>query len=151
MSELTQALAAEPKVSAAAVDPNRTPSFPELIHAHDAWWQEMCDGHVARRTQEHYDEIRNAFQQAHGQIVRAYWCTNVESAVVLTEREPGFLGGTPQCSFHRETEWATHHCPEVATELHRCDELAVRATTVLTGVGQRICMNLVMDDVPERV
>ena len=144
MSELTQALAAEPTVSVAAVDPSRTPSFPELIYAHHAWWQETCNGHLSRRTQEHYDQVRNAFQQAHGQIVRAYWCINVESAVVLTEREPGLLGGTPQCSFHRETEWATHHCPEVATELHRCDELAVRATTVLTGVRQRICMNLVM-------
>ena len=28
--------------------------------------------------------------------------------------------------------------------MHRCDELAVRAKTVLTGVRQRICMQLVM-------
>ena len=28
--------------------------------------------------------------------------------------------------------------------MYRCDELAVRATTVLTGVRQRICMNLMM-------
>jgi len=145
MSELTQTLAAEPKhASSATLDPNRTPSFAELIYAHHAWWREMRDGTLTRRTQEHYDQVREAFQQAHGQIVRAYWCVNVESAVVLTERKPGFLGSTPRCSFHRETEWATHDCPEVATELHRCDELAVRATTVLTGVRQRICMNLVM-------
>src|SRR5213075_1838669 len=32
----------------------------------------------------------------------------------------------------------------VATELHRCDELAVRANAVLTGVRQRICLELVV-------
>jgi hypothetical protein len=145
MSEMTQTLAAEPKqVTAVAVEANAKPSFPELIYAHHAWWQEMCDGNLTRPTQEQYDRLRAAFEQAHGEISRAYWCLNVQSAVVLTERKPGLLRSTPQCSFHRETEWATHHCPEIATELHRCDELAVRATTVLTGVRQRICMNLVM-------
>ena len=74
--------------------------------------------------------------------MRAYWCTQVESAVALTEQKTRF-GGT-RCSFYRETHWATRDQPDIANEMYRCDELAVRATTVLTGVRQRICMNLMM-------
>ena len=74
--------------------------------------------------------------------MRAYWCSHVESAVALTEQKARF--GGPRCSFYRETHWATRDQPDIANEMYRCDELAVRATTVLTGVRQRICMNLVM-------
>jgi hypothetical protein len=46
-------------------------------------------------------------------------------------------------SLHRETDWATKRFPEIASQLHRCDELAIRARTVLSGVRQRICLSLV--------
>ena len=45
--------------------------------------------------------------------------------------------------FHRETDWATQDFPDVAAQLHRCDELAVRASAVLKSVRQRICLQLV--------
>jgi hypothetical protein len=64
--------------------------------------------------------------------------------VILTEKRGSFRWASPRCGFHRESDWATREFPDIASELHRCDELAVRAKTVLTGVRQRICMNLVM-------
>jgi hypothetical protein len=51
---------------------------------------------------------------------------------------------SPAYGFHRESDWATKNTPDVATELHRCDEVAVRAKAVLTGVRQRICLQLVV-------
>jgi hypothetical protein len=62
----------------------------------------------------------------------------------LTEKKRlrGML--SPVWTFHRETDWATQDLPDIAAELHRCDELAVRANTLLTGVRQRICMQLVV-------
>jgi hypothetical protein len=143
MTELTQSLASAPteKVSARidVVDP---PSFPELIYAHYGWWRALRGNGLTAATEERYNDIRRRFQAEHGRISRAYWCSHVESAVVLTEQATRF--GGISCGFHRETHWATQDQPDIANEMYRCDELAVKATTVLTGVRQRICMNLVM-------
>ena len=62
--------------------------------------------------------------------------------MVLTERKR--FGRSPVFAFHRESDWATKNAPDVASELHRCDALAVRANAVLTGVRQRICLELVV-------
>ena len=144
MTELTQSLTSAPTetVAVATHDAATPPSFPELIYAHYDWWRELRGDGVTDATQARYDELRNAFQREHGQIVRAYWCTHVESAVALTQQKTRF-GGT-RCGFYRETHWATRDQPDIANEMYRCDELAVRATTVLSGVRQRICMNLMM-------
>src|SRR5205823_6480084 len=53
----------------------------------------------------------------------------------------------PIWGFHRESDWAVQGAPDLAAELHRCDEIAVRANTILTGVRQRICMQLVVASV----
>ena len=144
MTELTESLRSAPTETVAVTNTSAAtpPTFPELIYAHDAWWRELRGDGITPETQAHYDEVRTAFQREHGQIVRAYWCTHVESAVALTQQKTRF-GGT-RCSFYRETHWATRDQPDIANEMYRCDELAVRATTVLTGVRQRICMNLMM-------
>jgi hypothetical protein len=118
-------------------------SFSELVYAHFDWWKARESGAEAQALAR-YDTARRAFEARHGEIVSAYWCSHVESAVALTElrRARGWLG--PTWGFHRESDWATKSSPAVAAELHRCDELAVRANTVLTGVRQRICMRLVV-------
>jgi hypothetical protein len=143
MTELTQSHASAPTetIAVSNADSDTPPSFAELIYAHYAWWHELRHEGVTAPTQARYDELRHAFEREHGRIVRAYWCTHVESAVALTEQKLRF-GGT-RCGFYRETHWATQDQPDIANEMCRCDELAVRATTVLTGVRQRICMNLV--------
>jgi hypothetical protein len=120
------------------------PSFTELVYAHHDWWRARQTGRLDAAAEAAYDSVLTAFQERHGQIVRAYWCGEIESAVALTERKRlrGLL--SPVFAFHRESDWATQSNPDVASELHRCDELAVRANAVLTGVRQRICLELVV-------
>jgi hypothetical protein len=120
------------------------PSFSELVYAHHDWWHARQAGTADPAVTDAYDSVRAAFQESHGEIVRAYWCSHVESAVALTLRKRfhGLLA--PEFGFHRETDWATKSSPDVASELHRCDELAVRANAVLTGVRERICLELVV-------
>ena len=117
MTELTQSLASAPtevKVSEpkAKTNPHAVPTFSELIYAHYAWYKELRGDGVTEETQKRYDQLRTAFQRKHGQIVRSYWCSHVESAVVLTEREDRFGGA--RCGFHRETHWATRDQPDIA-------------------------------------
>src|SRR4051795_3049434 len=147
MSELIQPLSdvgpvrhvpAQTRISA------RRAGFRVIFYAHYCSGRSRQAGTPDPAAEAAYDSARAAFQVRHGEIIRAYWCSHVESAVALTERKR--LGGlrTPSFGFPRETAWATKNAPEVATELHRCDELAVRANAVLTGVRQRICLELVV-------
>jgi hypothetical protein len=119
------------------------PTFTELVYAHYEWWKAHEDGTLDRAGEAAYDSVLAAFEAEHGRLVRAYWCSQVESAVALTEKR-GRLAGlcSPVYGFHRESDWATKSEPEVAAQLHRCDALAVRASAVLTGVRQRICLQL---------
>ena len=120
------------------------PTFAELVYAHHDWWRARQSAKPDLAAEAAYDSVLTAFEAQHGQITRVYWCSEIESAVALTERKR--LGGfrRPVFGFHRESDWATQTAPEVAAALHRCDELAVRANAVLTGVRQRICLELVV-------
>jgi uncharacterized membrane protein (DUF2068 family) len=120
------------------------PSFPELVYAHFAWWKSVHRPNSNPAAEAGYGHILSRFEEAHGQIVDSYWCSHVESAVVLTEKKPALRWRSPQLTFHRVTDWATKSHPDVAAQLHRCDELAIRAKSVLNGVRQRICLELVM-------
>ncbi len=147
MTELIQPLSDvgpvrhEPAQSSVSAHP---PSFSELVYAHHDWRHARHAGTFDAASTAAYDAVRSAFESGHGQIVRAYWCSHIESAVALTEKKR--RGGlfAPDFGFHRESDWATKNAPDVAGELHRCDELAVRAKAVLTGVRQRICLELVV-------
>jgi len=121
------------------------PTFTELVYAHYDWWKAREAGTLSAAAEAAYDSTLAAFEARHGRLVRAYWCSQVESAVALTEKKGKRLGGLISAvyGFHRESDWATKHEPEVAAELHRCDALAVRARAVLTGVRQHICLELV--------
>ena len=148
MTEVTTPLAAAPKgkdaETSAPVVGVHSISLRELIAAHFEWWRDQRRDQVRAATRHAYDAAVADFERRHGEIVGAYWCAHVENAVVLTRQPRSAPWGTPVYTFHRESDWMTHHSPEIALELDRCDELAVRARTVLTGVRQRICMQLVM-------
>jgi len=120
------------------------PTFTEVVYAHHAWWRARQAGTPDPAADAAYDSVLTAFEAEHGPIIHAYWCSEVESAVALTERRRwrGLL--SPVFGFHRESDWATKSAPRVASELHHCDELAVRANAVLTGVRKRICLELVV-------
>jgi len=147
MTEMAQPLVGTPSetitVAAQPVSDTHAVTFSEVVYAHFNWWHHRegarRNSHAARM----YDDARNAFEKRHGELVNAYWCSHIESAVALTQKKR--LGGalSPLWGFHRETDWATQDFPDVAEQLHRCDELAVRANAVLKSVRQRICMQLV--------
>ena len=148
MTELTQPLAAAPtevttapREHAAAA---HAPTFSELVYAHFDWWRDLRDGDGNESKKVAYHQTLAGFERRHGEIVSAYWCTHVESAVALTIKKRALPWASPSSEFHRESDWATQNSPDIACELHRCDELAVRARTVLTGVRRLICMQLVM-------
>jgi hypothetical protein len=148
VTELTEPLAAAPTetiadLSAQAVESHAL-SFSELVHTHFDWWREQRRDGVRNAGKTAYDTAVADFERRHGEIVSAYWCSHVESGVALTRTKASLPWANPTSSFHRESDWATQNSPDIACELHRCDELAVRAKTVLTGVRQKICMQLVM-------
>jgi hypothetical protein len=145
VTELIQPLAPEVAAPAERDAPatHHAVSFSELVYAHFDWWRNRSGNHH-EAAHGRYDRALTAFEARHGRIVGAYWCSHVESGVALTEKMRPFWLGNSVFAFHRESDWATQNSPDVACELHRCDELAVRARTVLTGVRQRICMHLVV-------
>ena len=125
--------------------------FPELAYLHYEWRRALeamppdpdLDTKAAR-----YHGARAAFEDEHGAIVNEYWCWSVPSAVVLTEKlRPAVVSWflRPRIAFHRASDWATRNQPDVAEQVHRCDEIAVRATQVLSGLRRRICLNLVVN------
>jgi hypothetical protein len=148
VTEMRQPLAAAPTETVSVVGQPSTDehavSFSELVYSHFDWWREREAGTGDRAATRTYDAARAAFERRHGEIVNAYWCSHVESAVALTEKKRLRGWVSPSWGFHRESDWATQNAPVVAAELHRCDELAVRANTVLSGVRQRICLQLVV-------
>jgi hypothetical protein len=119
-------------------------TFPELVYAHFDWWRGLRDNGARRSAKTAYHQALADFESHNGQIVSAYWCSHVESAVALTHKRRRLPWASPVSNFYRESDWATQNSPDIARELHRCDELAVRARTVLTGVRRLICMQLVM-------
>ena len=147
MTELTQPLAAAPSEAvqgaAQSVAPRCT-TFSELVYVHFDWWKALRKGTLTPAAAAEYQAARSSFEERHGEIVSAYWCSHVESAVALTHKKRRLPWASPISTFHRESDWATQEAPEIAAELHHCDELAVKAKTVLTGVRQVICMQLVM-------
>lgn len=138
MTELVQPLAGAAEDGAREPD---APSFAELVYAHFTWWESRHEPHRLPQSTAAYERLRERFEARHGLIVHAFWCSHIESAVALTERPTRW--GRTALAFHRESDWATKDHPLIAAELHQCDDLAVRAQTVLTGVRRRICLHLV--------
>lgn len=129
-------------------DCSASTSFPELVLAHHDWRRAVARGlPTVAALEVAYCARLAAFERAHGQIVNAYWCLNVPSGVALTEKSrsrPIAWFTRPRLGFHRATDWATQNRPKIAASLHSCDSLAIRAGHVLTGLRQRVCLQLVM-------
>jgi hypothetical protein len=128
-------------------------TFPDLVRIHFRWRQALNDGSgVPEAEQAHlnreYHDALTRFEDEHGELISAYWCSDVESAVALTAGRPNtgwlrrLLSVSPK--FHRVSDWATKDEPDIARALHHCDELAVRASEVLRGRSRRITIQLVM-------
>ena len=128
-------------------------TFPDLVRIHFRWRQAVGAGSAigeaeqARLDEEYHDALAR-FEDEHGELIGAYWCSDVESAVALSAGKPNtgwlrrLLSVSPR--FHRVSDWATKDDPDIARALHSCDELAVRASEVLRGRSRRITIQLVM-------
>ena len=116
-------------------------TFTELVYAHHGWRTSPAESRQGR-AEELYRQTLHRFESTHCGVVRSYWCSHIESGVALTEK-PRRFPRRPQIVFHRESDWATKRAPEIAAELHRLDELAIRARAVLSGVREAICLHLV--------
>ena len=137
----------------AALPPEERVMFPDLVRVHYRWRQSLDEDSQATEQERaeldrEYHDVRRRFEHEHGEIVSAYWCAGVESAVALTAGRPqtGWLRRLLSVSpkFHRVSDWATRDEPEIARALHQCDELAIRACEVLRGRSRRIVIQLVM-------
>ena len=138
MAEYAQPLTAEASIEEAGC----WLPFEELVEAHAAWrWDRTATSERLYRTK------LASFEEAFGQIVDSYWCTEVPSAVALTQKPARGLKRlsslSPELSFHRVSDWATKNEPEVAELLHKCDELSIKVARILRGPTRAIAMRLV--------
>jgi hypothetical protein len=120
----------------------RAVSFPELVWLHHLRQQELKQGRHKPYEGPAEDRYRRAverFEEEHGKIVDAYWCSNDASAVALTvKRRPLMLPDVVR--LHWATDWATKEKPKLMTLLYRCESLAVRVQEGLRDTSQRLAM-----------
>jgi hypothetical protein len=120
----------------------RTVSFPELVWLHFLRQQELQQGRhkpYEGPAEDRYRKFVQRFEEEHGKIVDAYWCSNQASAVALTvKRRPLMLPDVVR--LHWATDWATKEKPKLMTLLYRCESLAVRVHEVLRDTSQRLAM-----------
>jgi hypothetical protein len=120
-------------------------SFSELVRAHHEW--DASGGpaaaeDVARR----YRELLAGFESESGEIIDAYWCRQVPSAVALTRRERELRSRLRrqrrklEYRLHRVSDWVTDGTHEIENLLHDCDILAIKAANGLESVPRAVVM-----------
>lgn len=125
-------------------EPDGRVTFSELVWLHWSWQREVQEGSPGEAdAKATYLKALKRFEDEHGVIDDAYWCSNPPSAVALTRKTEG-IGRRERFRFHRETDWATKDKPAIAALLHKCAALAIRVAEVLKPKTHRICMQLVM-------
>jgi hypothetical protein len=139
------------------LEENEKVPFPDLVFAHHLRQKTLyraaqidataVDAAAARAADEVYRNRLKVFEHEHGPIVRSYWCTYEISGVAITAKE--FRHPWWQLwrldkreRLHAATDWATRDSPELAHQLHKVDNLSVRADEVLRGTPESIAMQL---------
>lgn len=117
-------------------------SFPELIWIHHLRQRDLENPHHRPYTgpaEERYREFEARFEEQHGKIVSAYWCTSEASAIVLTiKRRPLLLADSVR--LHWATDWSTRDKPKLMTLLYECESLAVKVQEVLRDTSRRLAI-----------
>jgi hypothetical protein len=120
----------------------RSVSFPELVWIHHLRQQELRKRgheHYEGPAEERYRDFVARFEEEHGTIVNAYWCTNKASGVAVTvRRRPLILPDVVR--LHWATDWSTKEKPKLMGLLYRCEGTAVRVQEVLRDTSQRLAM-----------
>jgi hypothetical protein len=93
-----------------------------------------------------YADRLEAFEDENGKIIQAYWCTYEISGLALTEKrhDRRLRRDETRITLHSETEWALRDSPELANQIHKIDNLVVRADEILRETGERIAMQLLL-------
>lgn len=129
-----------PKRRSAALAP---PTLADLVWARFLWKQ-TGDADSNRR----YQLALQEFEASNGQIVDAFWTSNVAAGVALTERHnrglARLLHGSISSRYFRVTDFATRESPALAELLYRYDEMALRIYSTLHGTRRRIALKLVV-------
>ena len=119
-------------------------SFSELVRAHHQW--DSSDPPADESVRRRFAQLRDDFETTTGEIVDAYWCREVPSAVALTRRELMRRGRLVrrrtklEYRLHRVSDWVTGDTHEIADLLHDCDILAIKASHGLDGVPRAVVM-----------
>lgn len=142
-----------------ALEGHEKVTFADLVLAHHLRQRRLYDtaksdasAHafaLAEAADKAYQTRLKLFQTEHGTIARAYWCSYAVSAVAITEQQvrlPWWKLRRKEMrrSLHAETDWATRDAPELAHQLHKIDNLAVRADEILRGTAENIVMQLLL-------
>src|SRR5919109_4946619 len=118
----------------------QTVSFPELVWLHHLRQQALKQGRhkpYEGPAEDRYRKAVERFEEEHGKIVDAYWCSNEASAVALTvKRRPLMLPDVVR--LHWATDWSTKEKPKLMALLYRCESLAVKVHEVLRDTSQRL-------------
>ena len=118
----------------------QTVSFPELVWLHHLRQQALKQGRhkpYEGPAEDRYRKAVERFEEEHGKIVDAYWCSNEASAVALTVKgRPLMLPDVVR--LHWATDWSTKEKPKLMALLYRCESLAVKVHEVLRDTSQRL-------------
>ena len=132
----------ETTTAAAAQAPAKPPqrvSFSDLVEA----WASQEKGPEAERR---YQDRREAFEAARGEITDGYICEDGPMAIVLTAQPPSrlerlLLFRKERIQIYTDTERLVRAHPEVAHVLHRAEVQYVSVRQALRGLSQRLLVN----------
>jgi hypothetical protein len=119
----------------------RNVSFPELVWIHHLRQKDLESSHhpYTGAAETRYRDFEARFEEQHGKIVSAYWCTDEASAIVLTiKRRPLLLADSVR--LHWATDWSTRDKPKLMTLLYECESLAVKVQEVLRDTSRRLAI-----------
>ena len=140
--------------------------FSEVARAHWRWDSvSERDGRDAGQLKHEFDDAVAAFEKtvdgrkdAVARVTDSYWCQKQASGVALVEvrstkpqgplraaaRRLGLWHPIPEYRLYRESDWVTVEYAKLASLLHECDVLAIKARWGLEGLHQAVVMPWLM-------
>lgn len=140
--------------------------FSDVARAH---WRWDCvsegDGSDSGPLKDEFDNALAAFEKtvdgrkdAVARVMDSYWCQQQASGVALVEvssskphgplrsaaKRLGFWHPIPEYRVYRESDWVTVEYAKLASLLHECDVLAIKARWGLEGLHQAVVMPWLM-------
>jgi hypothetical protein len=129
-------------VTAPAQAVDESVSFAELVWAHHKRQQELERNELDGHWEKEYRKRLTTFEREHGAIIESWWCRYEASATALTEKpEPRrFRPDGRLFRLHAATDWRTARAPRIASALHDCETLAIRASEILREATEKVAL-----------